>query len=64
MSTETSSSDSQLDFYNDNSTHDGTDQGDTIANEGTEPDGASWSHYTSGSKLSLPNIPSSNGTRV
>jgi len=64
MSTETSSSDSQLKFYNDGSTHDGTDQGDTIADESTPPDGSSFSHYTSGSKLSLPNIPAGNGTRL
>ena len=64
MSTETSSADTSLDFYNDGTTHDGSDQGDTIADESTEPSGASWSHYTSGSKLSLPNIPASSATRL
>ena len=64
MSAETSSTDTSLDFYNDGTTHDGSDQGDTIADEGTEPAGASWSHYTSGSKLDLPNIPISEATRV
>jgi hypothetical protein len=64
MSTETSSPDSQLDFWNDGTTHDGSDQGDTIADESTEPTGASWSHYTSASKLSLPNIPAGQATRL
>ena len=65
MDTETSSADSQLDFYNDGTTHDGSDQGDTIADESTEPDGASWSHYTSASKLALPtSIAASEATRL
>lgn len=64
MSAETSSSDTELDFYNDGSTHDGSDQEDEIADESTEPSGASWSHYTSSSKLSLPDIPAGEATRL
>lgn len=64
MSSETSSTDSELGFYNDGATHDGTDQGDAIADESTEPAGASWAHYTSASKLSLPNIPAGEATRL
>lgn len=64
ISSETSSSNTFLDFYNDGTTHDGSDQGDTIADEGTEPTGATWSHNLSGNKLSLPDIPVSNATRL
>lgn len=64
MSVETSSPDSELDFYNDGTTHDGSDQGDEIADESTEPSGASWSHHTDASKLSLPSIAASMATRL
>jgi hypothetical protein len=64
MSSETSSADSQIDFYAPGGTHDGSDQSDAIADESTEPAGASWSHYTSASKLSLPNIASGAATRL
>lgn len=64
MSAETSSADSSLDFYNDGTTHDGSDQGDTIADESTEPTGASWTHHTDASKMSLPSIAASMATRL
>ncbi|MFW6001923.1 MAG: hypothetical protein ACOCQD_01130 [archaeon] len=41
ISEETDSDDTQLDFYNDGETHDGSDQGDEIDDEGTEPSGSS-----------------------
>lgn len=64
MATETSSEGSQLDFGNDGTTHDGSNQGDLLADEDTAPSGVSFSHYTSGLKLSLPNIAPGKATRV
>lgn len=64
ISEETSSNSTYLDFYNDGTTHDGSDQGDAIADEDTEPTGATWSHNLSDSKLSLPDIPVSEATRL
>lgn len=64
MSAETSSPNSKLDFYNDDTTHDGSDQDDEIADESTEPDGASWSHHTDSSKMALPNIPAGKAARL
>ena len=63
MSTETSSTDSQLDFGA-GAVHDGSDQADTIADESTAPDGISFAHYTDVSKLSLTNIPAGQAHRV
>ena len=63
MSAETSSEDSQLDF-GDGGVHDGSDQGDTIADESTAPDGISFAHYTSASKLSVANIPAGEACRI
>lgn len=68
MSTETSSADSQLNFAKEDpeNTHDGSHQGDILSDESTAPSSGitSFSHYTSASKLSLPNIPASNACRI
>lgn len=67
MSTTTSSPDSELQFAKESpdNTHDGSDQGDTVADESTAPsDVTTFSQYTSSSKLSLPNIPASEGCRL
>lgn len=64
MDSETSSPDSQLDFGTDDTPHDGSDQGDTIADESTAPGGISFGHYLTGSRLSLSDIPASNAIRI
>ena len=66
MSTETSSADSQLDMGigAGGTPHDGSDQGDTVADESTAPSGVSFTHNTSASKLSLPNIPAGQAVRM
>jgi hypothetical protein len=68
MSTETSSSDTQLDMGHDatNDPHISSWDGETIANESTAPasPAISFAHRTTGSRLSLPNIPASQACRV
>lgn len=64
MSAETTSADSQLDFGTNNTTHDGSDQGDTIADESTAPGGITFAHYTNASRLSIVDIPAGSAVRV
>ena len=61
MSTETTSSGTQLDFGIEASP---INSSLSVANESTAPAGVSFAHYTSGSKLSLPDIAASSGCRV
>lgn len=60
-STETTSSGTTLDFGIEASPIDSTT---SIANESTAPIGVSFSHPTSDSKLSIPNIAAGSGARV
>ena len=57
MSTETSNSDTQLDFGLDSTTQ-------TITNETTAPSSVTFAHYTSSSKLSISDIAASGAQRV
>lgn len=61
MSTETTSSGTQLDFGIEASP---INSSLSVVNDSTAPAGVSFSHYTSGSKLSLPDIAASSGCRV
>ena len=61
MSTETTSSGTQLDFGLEASP---INSSLSVANESTAPAGVSFAHYTSGSKLSLPDIAASSRCRV
>lgn len=61
MSTETTSAGTQLDFGIEASPINSTL---SIADESTAPAAVSFSRYTSGSKLSLPDIAASSGCRV
>jgi len=66
MKTETSSPDTQLDlgYDSDNSPHASDANLPTISDEDTAPSGISFAHYTSSSKLSLPDIPAGQAVRV
>ena len=61
MSTETASSGTSLDFGVDASP---INSNLSVVDESTAPAGVSFSHYTTGSKLSLPDIAASGGCRV
>lgn len=61
MSTETTSSGTQLDFGIEASP---INSSLSIAGESAAPAGVSFSHYTTGSRLSLPDIAAGSGCRV
>jgi len=60
MSTETSSGDTSLDFWAEAT----ADTTTSVANESTAPGGSSFSHYTTGSRLSTIDIPAGSYVRV
>jgi len=64
MSSETTSTDTHLEFGTNNTPHDGSDQGDTIADESTAPSGITFDHHLTGNRLSLTDIPAGQAIRV
>lgn len=64
MSTETSSSDSQLDMGIEDTPANALNSTKSIADESTAPTTVTFAHRTSGSKLSLPDIPAGEYARL
>lgn len=64
MSTETSSSDSQIDLGINDTPASAINSTASIADESTAPSSVTFAHYTSASKLSLPDIAAGSYCRV